>query len=131
MLKPCILRLLFCLLCVGILGSNFWTMRNWTERTGFYDDMCYLRQAHLFQRFGCVEAIVLNPPNDVCLGCAPWKGGAFQLGASPTRQPLQAANSKRYAAEVLFRRIPRDIDEHAPGHCPVVRWHRGLLTITA
>ena len=27
-------------------------MRNWTERTGVYDDLCYLRQAHLFQRFG-------------------------------------------------------------------------------
>jgi hypothetical protein len=52
MLKPWILKLLFCLLCVGILGSNFWTMRNWTERTGVYDDICYLRQAHLFQRFG-------------------------------------------------------------------------------
>ena len=27
-------------------------MRDWTERTGVYDDICYLRQAHLFQRFG-------------------------------------------------------------------------------
>ena len=27
-------------------------MRSWTERTGVYDDICYLRQAHLFQRFG-------------------------------------------------------------------------------
>jgi hypothetical protein len=27
-------------------------MRNWTDRTGVYDDICYLRQAHLFQRFG-------------------------------------------------------------------------------
>ena len=52
MLKPWTLRLLFCLVCVSILGSNFWTMRNWTERTGVYDDICYLRQAHLFQRFG-------------------------------------------------------------------------------
>jgi hypothetical protein len=42
----------FFLLCGGILGSNFWTMRDWTERTGVYDDLCYLRQAHLFQRFG-------------------------------------------------------------------------------
>jgi hypothetical protein len=52
MLKPWTLRLLFCLVCVSLLGSNFWTMRNWTERTGVYDDICYLRQAHLFQRFG-------------------------------------------------------------------------------
>lgn len=39
-------------LCLIVLASNFWTMRNWTERTGVYDDICYLRQAHLFQRFG-------------------------------------------------------------------------------
>lgn len=52
MLKPWILRPLFWLLCASILGSNLWTMRSWTERTGVYDDICYLRQAHLFQRFG-------------------------------------------------------------------------------
>ncbi len=39
-------------LCLLVLASNLWTMRNWTERTGVYDDICYLRQAHLFQRFG-------------------------------------------------------------------------------
>lgn len=39
-------------LCLIVLASNLWTMRNWTERTGVYDDICYLRQAHLFQRFG-------------------------------------------------------------------------------
>ena len=43
----------FCsLICLIVLASNLWTMRNWTERTGVYDDICYLRQAHLFQRFG-------------------------------------------------------------------------------
>ncbi len=40
------------LVCLIVLASNLWTMRNWTERTGVYDDLCYLRQAHLFQRFG-------------------------------------------------------------------------------
>ena len=39
-------------LCVIVLFANFWTMRLWTERTGVYDDICYLRQAHLFERFG-------------------------------------------------------------------------------
>jgi hypothetical protein len=52
MLKSFLLKLVFSLLCLGVLGSNLWTMRNWTERTGVYDDICYLRQAHLFQRFG-------------------------------------------------------------------------------
>lgn len=52
MLKPYVLKLIFSFICLGVLGSNFRTMRNWTERTGVYDDICYLRQAHLFQRFG-------------------------------------------------------------------------------
>jgi len=46
------LRVACSLLCLVVLASNLWTMRNWTERTGVYDDLCYLRQAHLFQRFG-------------------------------------------------------------------------------
>jgi hypothetical protein len=46
------LKLLWSALFLIVLAANFWTMRNWTERTGVYDDICYLRQAHLFQRFG-------------------------------------------------------------------------------
>jgi hypothetical protein len=46
------IRLFWSLVFLGIVFSNFWSMRTWTERTGVYDDICYLRQAHLFQRFG-------------------------------------------------------------------------------
>lgn len=46
------LKVVCSLVCLIVLASNLWTMRNWTERTGVYDDLCYLRQAHLFQRFG-------------------------------------------------------------------------------
>jgi hypothetical protein len=46
------LKVLCSALCLIVLASNIWTMRNWSERTGVYDDICYLRQAHLFQRFG-------------------------------------------------------------------------------
>jgi hypothetical protein len=46
------MKIICSLLCLVVLMSNLWTMRNWTERTGVYDDICYLRQAHLFQRFG-------------------------------------------------------------------------------
>jgi hypothetical protein len=45
-------KVLYSALCLIVLACNFWTMRNWHERTGVYDDICYLRQAHLFQRFG-------------------------------------------------------------------------------
>jgi hypothetical protein len=40
------------LLCFLILASNVWSMSRWNEARGVYDDVCYLRQAHLFQRFG-------------------------------------------------------------------------------
>ena len=34
------------------LVSNIWSISGWTEIRGVYDDICYLRQAHLFQKFG-------------------------------------------------------------------------------
>ena len=39
-------------LCFLVLASNVWSMSHWNEARGVYDDICYLRQAHLFQRFG-------------------------------------------------------------------------------
>ena len=35
-----------------MLASNIWTMSRWNESRGVYDDVCYLRQAHLFQKHG-------------------------------------------------------------------------------
>lgn len=35
-----------------VLASNVWTISRWNESRGVYDDICYLRQAHLFQQFG-------------------------------------------------------------------------------
>src|SRR3954463_10566398 len=47
---------IFRLLCgfglLVVLASNVWTMSRWSESRGVYDDVCYLRQAHLFQKFG-------------------------------------------------------------------------------
>ncbi|MGY0575620.1 hypothetical protein ACTGJ9_035070 [Bradyrhizobium sp. RDM12] len=45
-------KLAFGLICLAILASNIATMSRWSEVRGVYDDICYLRQAHLFQRFG-------------------------------------------------------------------------------
>jgi hypothetical protein len=39
-------------LCFALLVSNLWSMLRWSEARGVYDDICYLRQAHLFQKFG-------------------------------------------------------------------------------
>ncbi|MCK1745868.1 hypothetical protein IVA80_35170 [Bradyrhizobium sp. 139] len=47
-----ILKFAFGLICVLILASNIRTMSHWTEARGVYDDVCYLRQAHLFQLYG-------------------------------------------------------------------------------
>jgi hypothetical protein len=35
-----------------VLASNVWSISRWSESRGVYDDICYLRQAHLFQKFG-------------------------------------------------------------------------------
>lgn len=47
---------IFRLLCgfglLAVLASNIWTMSRWSETRGVYDDVCYLRQAHLFQKYG-------------------------------------------------------------------------------
>jgi hypothetical protein len=49
-MKP--LKILGAVLCLLVLASNVRSMSHWNEARGVYDDVCYLRQAHLFQRFG-------------------------------------------------------------------------------
>ena len=46
------LKLLCAVGFLVVLGSNVWTISRWSESRGVYDDVCYLRQAHLFERFG-------------------------------------------------------------------------------
>jgi hypothetical protein len=46
------LKGLCCLTLLLILASNVWSMSYWNEARGVYDDVCYLRQAHLFQKYG-------------------------------------------------------------------------------
>src|SRR5262245_18710482 len=46
------LKTAFGVVLLLILISNIWTISKWNESRGVYDDVCYLRQAHLFQRFG-------------------------------------------------------------------------------
>jgi hypothetical protein len=36
----------------AVLASNVLSISRWSESRGVYDDVCYLRQAHLFQHFG-------------------------------------------------------------------------------
>ena len=46
------LKILCGLVCLLLLVGQLWSMSGWNEARGVYDDICYLRQAHLFQRFG-------------------------------------------------------------------------------
>jgi len=45
-------KVLVSILFLAILASNIRLISHWSESRGVYDDICYLRQAHLFQRFG-------------------------------------------------------------------------------
>ncbi len=45
-------KLIFSIVFLAILASNIRLISYWSESRGVYDDICYLRQAHLFQRFG-------------------------------------------------------------------------------
>jgi len=47
-----VLKLLCAIGFLTVLASNIWTMSRWSESRGVYDDVCYLRQAHLFQKYG-------------------------------------------------------------------------------
>jgi hypothetical protein len=46
------LKIIFGVVLVLVLASNVLAISRWSESRGVYDDICYLRQAHLFQRFG-------------------------------------------------------------------------------
>jgi len=56
-------KLVFGMICLAILASNIATMWRWSEARGVYDDICYLRQAHLFQRFG-ISGLDTNAARD-------------------------------------------------------------------
>ncbi len=45
-------KIVFSVIFLAILVSNVRVISHWTESRGVYDDICYLRQAHLFKRFG-------------------------------------------------------------------------------
>jgi hypothetical protein len=38
--------------CLLLAGGVVWSATHWSERRGVFDDIGYLRQAHLFKRFG-------------------------------------------------------------------------------
>lgn len=47
-----LVKMLCGIIFLVMLASNIWTISRWSESRGVYDDVCYLRQAHLFKQFG-------------------------------------------------------------------------------
>jgi hypothetical protein len=81
--------------CFLVLASNVWSMSRWNESRGVYDDICYLRQAHLFQRFG-LSGLDTNLAGDDDHYLAP-KLAAIGYPASqpPPCHTLMTATNKR------------------------------------
>src|SRR5215469_16310146 len=50
--NPVALKIVLAVLCLVMLCLQLHSMSGWNESRGVFDDICYLRQAHLFQRFG-------------------------------------------------------------------------------
>jgi hypothetical protein len=46
------LKIICGLACFVLFATQVWSMLRWNEARGVFDDVCYLRQAHLYQRFG-------------------------------------------------------------------------------
>jgi hypothetical protein len=89
------MKILCGFICLLILASNVWSMSRWSEARGVYDDVCYLRQAHLFQRFG-LHGLDTNMSRDDDhyfssklkeIGFADWNDPA----RAPCHTPLPAA----------------------------------------
>ena len=80
-------KLAFGLICLAILASNIATMSRWSEARGVYDDICYLRQAHLFQRFGAGGLDTNAVRDDDRYFEGKLKGIAFAEWKDPIRWP--------------------------------------------
>jgi len=89
----------FCALAVfAVLASNIWSMSRWSESRGVYDDVCYLRQAHLFQRFGLggLDTDIARDDDHYLsdklrdIGYASWSDPAM----APCHVPMPATNNR-------------------------------------
>lgn len=92
------LKILGACLCLVIFASNIRTMAKWNEARGVYDDICYLRQAHLFQRFGLKGIdtnLALDDDNYISsklkeIGYPTWRDPM----TAPCHNPMQATHKR-------------------------------------
>jgi hypothetical protein len=81
--------------CFLVLASNVWSMSHWSESRGVYDDVCYLRQAHLFQRFGLRGLDTNLSGDDDHYLSAKLKTIGFPASQTPPCHTLMPATNKR------------------------------------
>jgi len=81
--------------CFLVLASNVWSMSHWSESRGVYDDVCYLRQAHLFQRFGLGGLDTNLSGDDDHYLSAKLKAIGFPASQTPPCHTLMPATNKR------------------------------------
>lgn len=93
------------LICFLILLSNIWTISHWSESRFVYDDVCYLRQAHLFQRFGLDGLNTDITRDDDHYLSSKLKEIGFVRWADPTAAPCHS----------LMPRTHRRVMQYPPG----------------
>jgi len=81
--------------CFLVLASNVWSMSHWSESRGVYDDVCYLRQAHLFQRFGLGRLDTNLSRDDDHYLSAKLQTIGFPASQTPPCHTLMPATNKR------------------------------------
>jgi hypothetical protein len=89
------LKMACCFVCFLVLASNVWSMSHWSESRGVYDDVCYLRQAHLFQRFGLRGLDTNLSGDDDHYLSAKLKTIGFPASQTPPCHTLMPATNKR------------------------------------
>lgn len=96
----------FCgLVCFLILLSNIWAISHWSESRDVYDDICYLRQAHLFQRFGLDGLNTDIARDDDHYLSSKLKEIGFAQWADPAKAPCHS----------LMPRTQRRVMQYPPG----------------
>jgi hypothetical protein len=89
-----VLKLLCAIGFLAVLASNIWSISRWSESRGVYDDICYLRQAHLLQKYGLDGFNTDITRDDDRFLSGKLKEISFPDWNDPTKMPCHVWNAK-------------------------------------
>ncbi|WP_028346998.1 hypothetical protein [Bradyrhizobium murdochi] len=89
-----VLKLLCAIGFLAVLASNVWSISRWSESRGVYDDICYLRQAHLLQKYGLDGFNTDITRDDDGFLSGKLKEISFPDWNDPTKMPCHVWNAK-------------------------------------